>query len=662
MIAGAVISLKKSMKEAIPMAKRKLTNKFISKLFKSLAMTTMVLTSQKTSVIRIDGEDLAYTVAPTGKHIEIFLNPTHQYFDNLSDVENIAVIKGLWAHETLHQLFTDFSVLKKIERKSNNKYAVEILHFINNIIEDIYIERYAHTQLGNLYVKCIHFKQAIIYKHTDILNDCESELQQFIAALVQYKTFGPLKGEFSSNLARECFAKSLPIIDQAVDAHDPLDRYEASVQVWEISRPLWEKEAEDQQQMEKMLKDLIDKLKSMGMISNIKNASNKNHKGNVVRLSSSEQPDSSKDDARHETRMKLKIEESEESSEKNDSNLQKNDADHNHICNNTEPYTETSGWIDEEYHLSDEDAAEIEKEMENIIKSIQTEERERQSYKKEEIDVKFDNPINIRVRNKRIISNDAAETAYKQIVNDNKSLIKKTAIKFKEIFLNDTEETEHGKTGKLNILRTYGVHKTERIFDKTIEPKNINDTSIMLLVDESGSMSGYKELIAKQAAIIIAEICKEVSLPFGCIGFTADSGYGSELDHNVYCNFRNKATEYYALADIRARANNMDGYSIRYAASMLQKQHSTYQLLIVISDGMPSCSAYRYNEGIADTRKAIQETRRKKIPVVGIAIGLVQEDDYIQMYGNDFVHCQNVSDLGTTLCRVVRKQVEKNFR
>ena len=306
--------------------------------------------------------------------------------------------------------------------------------------------------------------------------------------------------------------------------------------------------------------------------------------------------------------------------------------------------------------------------MDSIRKGMKKEKLEKESYRKEDIDLPFDNPEKMTIVNTRIIATEACEDLYKELVSMNSSIIKKTSAMFRDIFLNDAEECEHSKTGRLNVSRLYGGRKTDYIFDKRIEPKNIQDTAVMVAVDESGSMySDRKFELAKIAAVILSEVCRNNGISFGCIGFTADNHstgkiYRYSCDHNIYCNFRNKPSEHYALVNIKADNENRDGYSIRYATQLLMKQRNQYKVLIVISDGEPCANSYHSN-GIEDTKRAVSETRSKGIPVIGIAIGNgINDAKYIRMYGSDYVPCKDVSALSTTLCRVLRKQVTKYLK
>ena len=223
---------------------KKYNKALIQRLFRSLSTAATVLIKRKSRVIQISGQELAYTEMPKNV-VKLFINPTHTYIDDLELPNRVAAIKGLWAHETLHQLLTDFSLLERATACHPNHHAVKILHDIWNILEDTYIERYAYTQLGELYVRCIHYIQALIYKNTPLLEECSPGLPQFMAALVMYKSMGPIKGSFTDPVAEECFYKSLDILDNGANNLNAIERFEASKQIWNIAKPLWEQLVEE---------------------------------------------------------------------------------------------------------------------------------------------------------------------------------------------------------------------------------------------------------------------------------------------------------------------------------------------------------------------------------------------------------------------------------
>ena len=670
---------------------KKYNKALIQRLFRSLSTAATVLIKHKSRVIQISGQELAYTEMPkTG--VKLFINSTHTYIDDLELPNRVAAIKGLWAHETLHQLLTDFSLLERASSCHSNHHAVKILHDIWNILEDTYIERYAYTQLGELYVRCIHYIQALIYKNTPLLEECSPGLPQFMAALVMYKSMGPIKGSFTDPVAEECFYKSLDILDNGANNLNAIERFEASKQIWNIAKPLWEELVEEKAAAEELMKELLDLMKKLG-IDPLPDGDTMSGKISIE-LPEGTMPDDSHKTGKDKTKAlgkskglysdKTDTDDKSESGEstgdkskdsKTDDDKTKEGKNTESASSNEEVDSSESGdspdefeEISEGYELSDEDIERIKAEMDSIRKGMKKEKLEKESYRKDDIDLPFDNPEKMTIVNTRIIATEACEDLYKELVSMNSSIIKKTSAMFRDIFLNDAEECEHSKTGRLNVSRLYGGRKTDYIFDKRIEPKNIQDTAVMVAVDESGSMySDRKFELAKIAAVILSEVCRNNGISFGCIGFTADNHstgkiYRYSCDHNIYCNFRNKPSEHYALVNIKADNENRDGYSIRYATQLLMKQRNQYKVLIVISDGEPCANSYHSN-GIEDTKRAVSETRSKGIPVIGIAIGNgINDTKYIRMYGSDYVPCKDVSALSTTLCRVLRKQVTKYLK
>ena len=670
---------------------KKYNKALIQRLFRSLSTAATVLIKRKSRVIQISGQELAYTEMPKNV-VKLFINPTHTYIDDLELPNRVAAIKGLWAHETLHQLLTDFSLLERASSCHSNHHAVKILHDIWNILEDTYIERYAYTQLGELYVRCIHYIQALIYKNTPLLEECSPGLPQFMAALVMYKSMGPIKGSFTDPVAEECFYKSLDILDNGANNLNAIERFEASKQIWNIAKPLWEELVEEKAAAEELMKELLDLMKKLG-IDPLPDGDTMSGKISIE-LPEGTMPDDSHKTGKDKTKAlgkskglysdKTDTDDKSESGEstgdkskdsKTDDDKTKEGKNTESASSNEEVDSSESGdspdefeEISEGYELSDEDIERIKAEMDSIRKGMKKQKLEKESYRKEDIDLPFDNPEKMTIVNTRIIATEACEDLYKELVSMNSSIIKKTSAMFRDIFLNDAEECEHSKTGRLNVSRLYGGRKTDYIFDKRIEPKNIQDTAVMVAVDESGSMySDRKFELAKIAAVILSEVCRNNGISFGCIGFTADNHstgkiYRYSCDHNIYCNFRNKPSEHYALVNIKADNENRDGYSIRYATQLLMKQRNQYKVLIVISDGEPCANSYHSN-GIEDTKRAVSETRSKGIPVIGIAIGnSINDAKYIRMYGSDYVPCKDVSALSTTLCRVLRKQVTKYLK
>lgn len=619
--------------------------------------------------------------------VDIYVNSKHKIAKGLSEEARITMVKGVVFHEILHQLLSDFTILDKISQVSP-RFKGEILASINNIIEDAFIERFAFLFFGEDVIRAIHFVQALAYKNSKRLEEIEGDLNQYITALIQYKLFGPIKGTFTNPLTEEVFANSLEPLDEGVKNRNPTFRFEAAQQLLEISKPLWEDQANISEMLEKLIKELM----KMGMTMEGDGSGT----GTPMYIPSDDEDseadekeqESSKSKCQERTRQKMSKSKASGSSDKSDdktaedgsgntdssdtSSSSKSDSDsEGKLTDGKDSSSDTKGDIEnDEASLTEKDVENIRREMDRAKDIAKKEEAESAAMKAEKDAMSkeastMSSTAFTKMTNTRIIPpttcKDDLEDEYREIMSPYKPIIKKIAEGFRRIFADsEAEDYEYRRSGKtIDLIRAH-KNTTPYIFRKRIEPTHVGDTSLMLLVDESGSMRwNHRYEIARAATIVIAEVCKAVKMPFGCIGFTADECGSRTIQHNVYCNFRNSNTEMYNLSNIQPRYNNQDGESIRFAGSMLAKQHTINKILIVISDGMPACDAYGRKNGIDDTKAAVEEARRKGLTVIGVAIDHPDAENYIYMYGKDFVPCDDLNTLPSTLCRVLQKEINK---
>jgi nitric oxide reductase activation protein len=304
----------------------------------------------------------------------------------------------------------------------------------------------------------------------------------------------------------------------------------------------------------------------------------------------------------------------------------------------------------EDYELSDEDLAAIEREVESCLKDIERadlDSEEERSTPLPDFDIAISRVkqastcLNVRVQP----GNDVERLAenYARIYTKLKPGIDSLTSQLRRVFQADVEEKAYRYSGKVNLKRLNSGRKTARVFDRRRLPAEKADVVVELLIDESGSMSGSKAEHAKQAAIALAEVMGNLKIPVYVIGFTADTS-GYDAVHNHYITWKNTKADRFKLLNITARANNFDGYSIRYGGEILKKKNSKHKLMIVISDGSPACRAYWGTDGIADNKDAIRDVR-KEASVLGVAIGNSDTEELHYMYGKDFIHIRNMDDL-----------------
>lgn len=312
---------------------------------------------------------------------------------------------------------------------------------------------------------------------------------------------------------------------------------------------------------------------------------------------------------------------------------------------------------EEEYVLSDEEIARIESEMDKAEENYAKEKAE-----ENRAPAIKDFPVTSPKLGKRTCLNyrvgyrskDALtlEHSYSNVIKSFNGGIKVLTTQLRRIFENDYEETEYRNSGRINTKRLYSGRMTARVFDRRVSPVNKSNFAVEILVDESGSMcSAGKDKAAREATIALVEVFNNLNIPCYVIGFTADT-QGYDVVHNHYITWKNTKNERLKLLNICARANNLDGYSIRYATEILKHNRAENKLLIVLSDGQPA--AHSYYDGVADTKLAIKNAK-KYSNVLGIAIGNSDTETIHYMYEKDFIHISNVKDLFSGLSRAMQE-------
>lgn len=321
---------------------------------------------------------------------------------------------------------------------------------------------------------------------------------------------------------------------------------------------------------------------------------------------------------------------------------------------------------EEEYELSDEDLNRIHETIEAIS--------EENDIEKAESDACYAEPLDIpemdcsyrgaRCLNKRIkCSNpEALESRYNELITKLMNGIVFLENQLKRLIRNCVADREYRNTGRLNIKRLNSGRMTCRVFDRKLDPANMGDICVEIVVDESGSMSsGGNWRLAMQCVIALAEVFSRLHIPTKVIGFTADEKHGGityDVIHHHYMHWLNTKNERMNLMSITARSNNFDGYSIRYAAKMIAKRKEAHKIMIIISDGAPACNYYYRQNGIADTKDAILEAT-KVADVIGVGVGNSSTKTLHAMYGNDFLHVQNANQLLSKIGAAIQNKMKR---
>ncbi|MBR6242094.1 MAG: VWA domain-containing protein [Ruminococcus sp.] len=338
----------------------------------------------------------------------------------------------------------------------------------------------------------------------------------------------------------------------------------------------------------------------------------------------------------------------------------------------------------EDYYVPEEELDSIVDELEELIHRTEKEKVQLEDGSTpENLDFRCGEFQNVTVMNKnvKVVSDEAEETnvcdeeteievyssydIYDEVVSAMNPYIKTGIKAFQRLFRSDPDEKCHRTSGKLNIERRYSGKVTCRLFDKNTIRHKASDFAVFLLIDESGSMSWdgrYK--YARLAAVGLAEMFEKLGIPLYVMGFTADERICSteyDVIHHHYLKWNNNKKTRLSLLAISDYWNNFDGYSIRYAYNVLKKRKEPNKIMIVISDGQPSCNRCSGGVGIADARAAVNEARRNST-LLGVCIGGDYNADSLRMiYGNGLLTVNDLSELFMNISSKLRKIVKQEI-
>lgn len=150
-----------------------------------------------------------------------------------------------------------------------------------------------------------------------------------------------------------------------------------------------------------------------------------------------------------------------------------------------------------------------------------------------------------------------------------------------------------------------------------------NKSTICVLIDESGSMGGKKEILARQAAILLNETFgKSLGVDLYIYGHTADIGSIGYINLSVY----REGSHYnpkFSLSKSCAKSQNRDGDAILEVAKRVRKFTKENCIMFVISDGSPCANGYGGIPAIKDTAKKVKEAEKLGFGIIQISIDAV---------------------------------------
>ena len=211
-----------------------------------------------------------------------------------------------------------------------------------------------------------------------------------------------------------------------------------------------------------------------------------------------------------------------------------------------------------------------------------------------------------------------------------------------------------GKLGR-NLHRTcipdsgaYG----ERVFKQKIEATT-KDTSIMVLVDCSGSMHGRKYKCATDACALLNDALAVTGVKYSIVGFTYSA---RKPKHFIFKDFHSRVSSDEVASRMESvmleLCDNADGESLLWAYSEMLKQKTTKKMIITLSDGSPAAMG---TKGLSAFTKRVCGTIEADNRVALYGIGI--EDRSVKRYykNNEVIH--DASELEGALLNVIKNRV-----
>ena len=205
------------------------------------------------------------------------------------------------------------------------------------------------------------------------------------------------------------------------------------------------------------------------------------------------------------------------------------------------------------------------------------------------------------------------------------------------------------------------------------------NTAVEVLIDLSGSMSGYKLDLAQMSAICLAEAMNTINVPFEVTGFFSDGRLDPDsVNYHTASGFHRYENETYyvfkgfgdtlresksSLASIRycCGRENCDGVSVAWAGRRLMKRQENKKVLIVLSDGWPAFRMGMAPKGIRScdwtgagrsyVRDVVAGLSDTGMHVIGIGIC----SEAVQQYYKNWVVINDVDELpGEVMSQVAK--------
>ncbi|MFW6025084.1 MAG: hypothetical protein ACOCRX_01960 [Candidatus Woesearchaeota archaeon] len=673
-----------------------------------------------------------------GNLVEI--NPTHEFIKNKKTIKTVmkklnvekelldddwvlikSFSRGSIAHEGFHIIFTDFNILKQIEKEFSNKsyFHKQMLYQINNIVEDSFIEIAGINYFNGLEFY-IEFSNYLALYSLPTLTEVEKKVKDssnrkdkihlYLHWAMMYAIIGETRGTIKDKMVKEKIKKTRTIFRKARKETNAQKRYNYVKEIYEEIKNLIS-EAEQNNNTDNMenIKPGMpqNQQQNGGSSSNAadeveikKDFKNRGKKSNDKSKSSSSRKDDSKeknkeqkdkeentDNTSSDKKTDLKQDNEQDNQNKKNNTSNKNNEDIKENDNNKNDLDQSnnqeSDKQDEKNKREPDDDREQEKlkelfdklnkEKDEVEKAEQK--REKEEAKEREIEAKEDrvlsnikhSDLNKHMRIKVIKDfyiSDFHKRLYYAYADESKKVINRTVNQIRPIL----ENQEAGWETKLDLghkLNTRNIaDKKRRIWMSKKDNREVADLCIEVLIDGSGSMKGRLDKVIK-ASVTLYEIAKKLNIP---ISFVEERAlyYKPIVEHKLLVDFRNyrKENTKFNLMSLDAHEGTREGVSLKWAHKYQSLQPQKDKLMIVLADGNPqhfdNYSMYNGKDAFSDTKKFADKISRDGT-ILAIALTKDCYPNLKQIYKNTLL-CDNLNKLPGQLARILKQNIFKDGR
>lgn len=581
------------------------------------------------------GDKLRYT---DGMSKTVFIAWEHEYYKGFTHAETAYFRKGVFAHELLHQCFTNFKYDIKLMYSLKSGVERHVYRLFSNTLEDPAIEYFADSRLGEGLVDALRFTIREIYKKSPSIDEGETTpFTQLMNALIQFGDMGLVKGSFTYNEAKEYFKKIAPLYYKGIRTFNNKERLDIAVECMEASRPLWEKEFKSVKEFEQKLKELLKRLSKENATGNsLANADcglnpdeDDNEDGqNDIDGSGKKRSGQDSNGSEAEGRRKAAAKELAEVLENDDEKA----ADD--ILKRIEASKkEADKKADEEIRPDMKKMSENAKKADSESGKLQDDFSDSEKVCKK-----------MQIKNHTVSADPMSVTQYAKVKNALSSDINYLANSLKRLFEEDTDEYVPFTSGRYDVMRG-SIGKTAKVFNKKRVPADRADMAVLLAVDNSGSMNDFNNIQnAVCAAVVIAEACEKMKIPVYIMGFTREP--------RQFVPWKHSKEQLSSLIKMRATGGTDDALAIKFAREIINRVNSEHKFVFVLSDGYGSPQ---------EMKEEVKKTR-KTADVFAVGLGNIGTEYFKNVYGQDFLHMKDTNGLAKELSKKLIKLVKRTGR